>query len=99
MRGSSKVSQGGSSATNAILIADVDDSIVTLNKGSELGLIKGSKLTVKRKGKVIKNPATGKVLKIKYKSVGRIEVTESEKGYSECRVISGSGFKIGDIVK
>ena len=99
LRGSSKVSQGGGSATNAILIADVDDNIITLNKGSELGLIKGSKLTVKRKGKVIKDPATGKVLKIKYKTVGKIEVTESEKGYSECIVISGSGFKIGDIVK
>jgi curli biogenesis system outer membrane secretion channel CsgG len=99
LRGSSQVSQGSGSDTNVILIADVDDNIITLNKGSELGLIKGSKLTVKRKGKVIKDPATGKVLKIKYKTVGKIEVTESEKGYSECIVISGSGFKIGDIVK
>ena len=47
----------------------------------------------------MKEPATGKVLKIKYKTVGKIKVTESEKGYSECIIISGSGFKVGDIVK
>ena len=37
--------------------------------------------------------------KIKYKTIGKIKVTEAEKGYSECKVISGSGFKIGDFVK
>ncbi|MCD4741008.1 MAG: CsgG/HfaB family protein [Desulfobacteraceae bacterium] len=99
LAGSGKVSTGGSGNTKAILIADVDGNTITLNKGTELGLIEGTVLTVKRKGKVIKDPATGKVLKIKYKTVGKIKVTESEKGYSECIIISGSGFKVGDIVK
>ena len=99
LTGSGKVSAGKAVNKSAILIADVDDSIITLNKGSELGLIKGAVLTVKRKGKVIKDPATGKVIKIKYKTVGKIKVIESEKGYSECSVISGSGFKVGDLVK
>ncbi len=97
--GSGKVSVDASVSKTAILIADVDDGIITLNKGSELGLIKGTELTVKRKGKVIKDPATGKVIKIKYKTVGKLKVIESEKGYSECSVVSGSGFKIGDLVK
>ena len=99
LTGSGKISAGGGISTNAILIADVDGKTITLNKGTELGLIEGTVLTVKRKGKVIKDPATGKVLKIKYKTVGKIKVTEAEKGYSECTVISGSGFKIGDVVK
>ncbi len=99
LSGSGKVSAGAVVSKTAILIADVDDGIITLNKGSELGLIKGTELTVKRKGKVIKDPATGKVIKIKYKTVGKLKVIESEKGYSECSVISGSGFKIGDLVK
>ncbi|MCK5311386.1 MAG: hypothetical protein KAJ62_04725 [Desulfobacteraceae bacterium] len=99
LSGSGKVSAGAVVNKSAILIADVDDNIITLNKGSELGLVKGTKLTVKRKGKVIKDPATGKVIKIKYKTIGKIKVIESEKGYSECSVISGSGFKVGDLVK
>ena len=104
LTGSGKVSAGKASAgkvvnKSAILIADVDGKTITLNKGTELGLIEGTVLTVKRKGKVIKDPATGKVLKIKYKTIGKIKVTEAEKGYSECTVISGSGFKVGDLVK
>ncbi|MCK5098050.1 MAG: hypothetical protein KAR45_08095, partial [Desulfobacteraceae bacterium] len=99
LRGSGAVSSGTSGDANAILVADIDDNIISLNKGSELGLIEGTVLTVKRKGKVIKDPATGKVLKIKYKTVGKIKVIESETGYSECTIVSGSGFKVGDMVK
>ncbi len=88
----------GSKAGKA-LVADVDGDLITLNKGSGAGFKSGQTLTVKRKGKVIKDPATGKVLKVRYKTVGKIKLTEVDSGYSEGSVVSGSGFKVGDIIE
>ncbi len=99
LSGSGNVALPSKNLSNAILIADVDGNSVTLNKGSNKGIKEGDTLRVTRKGKVIKDPATGKVLKVKYKTVGEIKVTEVDSGYSECEVISGSDFKVGDIVK
>ena len=81
------------------LVADVDGNTITLNKGKEAGFKKGQTVKISRKGKVIKDPATGKVLKIKYKTVGKIKLTEVEDSYSEGKVISGAGFRNGDMVQ
>ena len=88
----------GSSGSEA-LVADVDGNIITLNKGKNAGLKTGQKVTISRKGKVIKDPQTGKVLKIKYKKIGAIKLTEVEDSYAEGEIISGSGFNVGDIVR
>jgi curli biogenesis system outer membrane secretion channel CsgG len=81
------------------VVADVDGDIITLNSGEKVGFKKGQTVTISRKGKVIKDPTTGKVLKIKYKAIGKIKLTEVESAYSEGTIIEGSGFKIGDIVR
>ena len=81
------------------VVADVDGNEITLNKGKNAGFKSGQTITISRKGKVIKDPSTGKVLKIKYKTVGKIKLTEVEEAYSEGSVISGSNFKVGDIVR
>ncbi len=81
-----------------ILIADVDGSSIMLNKGSNAGLSSGETVIVKRKDKVIKDPATGKVIKVKYKQVGKIKLTNVEDSYAEGTVVSGSGFVVGDSV-
>ncbi len=81
------------------VVADVDGDIITLNKGENAGLKSGQTVTLWRKGKVIKDPSTGKILKIKYKTVGKIKLTEVEQAYSEGSVVSGSGFAVGDIVR
>ena len=81
------------------VVADVDGNTITLNKGKNAGFKSGQTVTISRKGKVIKDPTTGKVLKIKYKTVGKIKLTEVEGAYSEGTIISGSGFKIGDIIR
>jgi curli biogenesis system outer membrane secretion channel CsgG len=86
-------------ATGKAVIADVEGSTVTLNKGASAGLKTGQVLVVKRKGKVIKDPSTGKVLKVKYKTIGKIKLTEVEADYSEGKIVSGSGFKIGDVIR
>ncbi len=82
-----------------VLVADVDGKIITLNKGQSAGYSVGQKIGIYRLGKVIKDPASGKVLKKKYKKVGVIRITAVEDGYAEGRIISGAGFKVGDMVR
>jgi len=95
--GSSKSSV--SSKHSKALVADVDGNTITLNKGKNAGFKTGQKVTISRKGKVIKDPQTGKVLKIKYKKIGAIKLTEVEDSYAEGKVINGSGFNVGDIIR
>lgn len=90
--------KGDKPANVDILIADVDGKSVMLNKGSNAGLSKGDTLLVKRQGKVIKDPATGKVLKVKYDEIGKIKLTAVETAYAEGSIVSGSGFVVGDKV-
>lgn len=88
----------GSTAGKA-LVADVDGNLITLNKGTNAGLKAGQVLTIKRKGKVIKDPSTGKVIKVRYKTIGKMKLTEVDSSYAEGNAISGSDFKVGDIVE
>ncbi|MBN2809373.1 MAG: hypothetical protein JXR80_07755 [Deltaproteobacteria bacterium] len=81
------------------VVADIDGDIITLNKGAKAGFNSGETLTVSRKDRVIKDPATGKVLKVKYKAIGKIKLKEVAESYSEGTVVSGSDFKVGDIIR
>ena len=89
----------GEPSKDDALIADVDGSVITLNKGKNAGFSTGQTLTVKRKGRVIKDPNTGKVLKVSYKTVGTIKLTNVENGYAEGSVVNGSGFQVGDMAE
>lgn len=95
--GSSKSSV--SSKGSETLVADVDGNIITLNNGKNAGFKTGQNITISRKGKVIKDPQTGNILKVNYKKIGSIKLTEVEDSYAEGEVISGSGFNVGDIVR
>ena len=86
-------------ASKTVLVADVDGKMVSFNGGTETGLQDGDEVGIYRKGKVIKDPATGKVLKVKYKKVGTVKITEALSGYSEGRVTEGSGFQVGDEIR
>ena len=100
--GSRKPTAAGTKTSKPVgkaVVADVDGNTITLNKGKNAGFKSGQTVTISRKGKVIKDPTTGKVLKIKYKTVGKIKLTEVEGAYSEGTIISGSGFKVGDIIR
>ncbi|MFL0810274.1 MAG: hypothetical protein K6L76_07655 [Agarilytica sp.] len=91
-------SSGSGGPIGDVKVADVEGNILTLNKGENAGLKKGDVLVVKRQRKVIKDPETGAVLKIKYTKLGKIKVTEVDDSYSEATVIEGSGFQAGDSV-
>ena len=101
---SAPIQSGGSKSSvsskgSETLVADVDGNIITLNNGKNAGFKTGQKVTISRKGKVIKDPQTGNILKVNYKKIGSIKLTEVEDSYAEGEVISGSGFNVGDIVR
>jgi hypothetical protein len=81
------------------LVADASEGTIILNVGKAAGVAVGMKLSVERVGREVKDPATGKVLRKITSTVGEIEVTEVDDGSSIAKVLSGSGFKVGDIVK
>ena len=98
------VNLGSSKKTKAkakgnALVADVDGKVITLNQGANGGFEVGQTVKLYKKGKVIKDPATGNVLKVKYKEVGAIRLIEVEATYAEGKVVSGSNFEVGNIVR
>jgi curli biogenesis system outer membrane secretion channel CsgG len=82
-----------------ILVAAVDGTTLSFNNGSNAGLEVDQEVTVSRKDKIIKDPATGKVLKVKYKQVGRVKLTSVETSYAEGQTVSGSAIQVGDEIK
>ena len=86
-------------AEGPVVVADVDGNYVVLNKGRNGGLNEGQQVTLYRPGKTIKDPQTGKVLKVRYRKIGVIKLTTVDDTYSEGEVVSGSGFQIGDSTK
>ena len=90
---------GDNTSADKALIADVYGSVITLNKGKNAGFATGQTLTAKRKDRVIKDPNTGKVLKVRYRTVGTIKLTTVEDSFAEGSAVSGSGFQVGDMVE
>ena len=93
---------GGSSDASGIAgkIARVDAEEIYINVGAEAGVQPGQVFHVVRTGKVIKDPDTGEVLGADETKVGQVKIT-AVKGprLSVCSVVSGTGFKPGDILK
>jgi curli biogenesis system outer membrane secretion channel CsgG len=81
-------------------IARIDGGTVYINLGSEQGVSVGDSFGVYKLGAPIKDPDTGEVLGADETKVGTIKVT-AVKGakYSECAVVDGSGFAVGNVVK
>jgi curli biogenesis system outer membrane secretion channel CsgG len=97
------VAQAGKVQASAVaiegLIADVSGGSIIINVGKNAGVEVGMKLVVERIGREVKDPATGKVLRRMTTSVGEIEITEVDDVSAVARVVSGEGFKVGDVVK
>jgi curli biogenesis system outer membrane secretion channel CsgG len=81
------------------LVADVSGTTLILNVGKKSGVHVGDKLIVSRQVRVVKDPATGKVIKSVEDKVGEATVTEADND-SATATFSGSGSaKVGDVVK
>ena len=81
------------------LVAFVDNGTVVLNVGSKSGLKSGDQLAIERVTREIKDPATGKVLRRMADKIGVIQVTSIDDNSAEAKIVSGSGFKVGDMAK
>lgn len=81
-------------------IAKVEGGSVFLNVGAEAGIKEGDAFDVYRVGNVIKDPDTGEVLGSDETKVGRVKVTKVMGArLSTASIVSGSGFKSGDMIK
>lgn len=94
--------QGGGGAWEAkVVMARAGDVII--NSGQEAGLKAGDTFVVFRMGEEMKDPDTGESLGAEETRVGEIEVVSNNFGgkgkASSCKIVSGSGFKAGDLVK
>ena len=81
------------------LIAFIDAGNVVLNVGSKSGLKAGDKLSVERVTREIKDPSTGKVIRRMTSQIGVIQITTLDEGSAEAKIVTGSGFKVGDVAK
>ena len=81
------------------LVAFIEGASLVLNVGMKSGLKAGDKLSVERVTREIKDPSTGAVIRRMASQIGTIEVTELDEGSAVARILSGAGFKVGDVVK
>lgn len=81
------------------LVAAVDGGLVILNVGAKTGLKPGDQLSVERVTREIKDPATGQVIRRMSSKIGVVEVTEVDDVSAVCKIVEGTGFKVGDAVK
>lgn len=81
------------------LIADVAGNTLILNVGTRTGLKVGDTLSVQRKIREVRDPASGKVIRTITENVGTATVTEADDS-SAVAAFSGAGApKVGDIIK
>jgi curli biogenesis system outer membrane secretion channel CsgG len=95
--------QSGKVPTRTIVVegvvASVDGGQVILNVGSKSGVKVGDQFSVLRVTKEIKDPTTGATLRKLTTTVGVIKATDVDDVSAVCIPVSGTGFKIGDVIK
>ncbi|MGB7434652.1 MAG: CsgG/HfaB family protein [Candidatus Acidiferrum sp.] len=81
------------------LVADATGNTLILNVGKKAGVKVGDRLVITRQVRVVKDPATGKVIKSVEDKIGDATVTEVDDD-SATATFNGSGpAKVGDVVK
>jgi curli biogenesis system outer membrane secretion channel CsgG len=81
------------------LVAAVEGDSVVLNVGAKSGIKVGDQLSVERVTREIKDPATGQVIRRMTSKLGLIQVTEVDDVSAVCKIVAGTGFKVGDMAK
>jgi curli biogenesis system outer membrane secretion channel CsgG len=81
------------------LVAAVDGDVVILNVGVKTGIKAGDQLSIERVTREIKDPATGQVIRRMTSKIGIVEVTDVDEISAVCKIVSGTGFKVGDAAK
>jgi curli biogenesis system outer membrane secretion channel CsgG len=81
------------------LVADVEGNTLILNVGTKAGVKVGDHLGVFHKGKEIRDPATGKVLKTINTRLGDITITEADESSATGTFAGATAPKVGDLVQ
>jgi hypothetical protein len=81
------------------LVAAVDGGQIVLNVGAKTGLRVGNQMSIARVTSVIKDPATGNIIRRMTSPVGVIEIVDVDDVSAVGKIVSGSGFKVGDAAK
>jgi curli biogenesis system outer membrane secretion channel CsgG len=93
---------GGDTPWEAKVVMMKDGQVV-INGGSETGVKAGERFVVYRAGEEMVDPDTGESLGSEETKIGEIEVVDNNYGgkgkASTCKVVSGSNFQKGDIVR
>ena len=80
------------------LVADSTNGVLVLNVGSNRGVRVGDHLIIKRPVRVIKDPATGKVLRTITRRIGEVVITDVDQISSVGNFTGTTPCKVGDIV-
>lgn len=80
-------------------IADVTGNTVIVNVGKKAGIKPGTKLQVERSVKKITDPDSGKVIKEVFNTIATVTIKEADDSSSTGDISSGSGVRVGDMVK
>jgi len=81
------------------LVADVAGGTLILNKGTTDGYRAGMIVSLERVSREVKDPATGNVIRRVTTAIGEAELTDVDGSSSVANVLSGAGFRVGDIAK
>ena len=80
------------------LVADATGGTLILNIGTKAGVKVGDKLAVKRTGREIKDPATGKVIRRIEESLGEVVITEADESSAVGTYTGSNPAQVGDRV-
>jgi curli biogenesis system outer membrane secretion channel CsgG len=81
------------------LVADVSGDTLIINIGSKAGVKVGDKLTVRRPGREIRDPASGKVLKRIEETLGEVTITEVDESSCVGKYSGANPPKVGDTAR
>ena len=74
------------------------DGTVIINVGSKSGIKVGDTLSIKRKQREIRDPETGKIIRVVEDMVGNLTITEVDELSSVGKFTGGTPAKVGDTV-
>jgi hypothetical protein len=80
------------------MIADVSGNTVIINIGRNAGLKAGDRLEVKRVSREVKDPDTGKVIRVVAEKVGEIVLTDVDDASAEGKFSGAGTAKVKDKV-
>jgi hypothetical protein len=81
------------------LVADVSGDTLVLNVGTRAGVKVGDRYAIRRVGREIRDPATGRVIRRVEDNLGDVTISEADEASSVGTYTGPGGVKVGDSVR